>query len=162
MKRRAVVARRLVLVAALASALGAACGSPDGEFAPNRVATGGEGVQNGFCDAAAVIEQKCVRCHSEPPAHGAPFALVGYADITAPSPSPSDPARTRADRMLAAVESGYMPYTALALDPPVEPLTCEERTTLVTWLEAGAEPPAGGDDGCASRAPVLLACDETL
>lgn len=157
MKQRAAAASRVVL--AFAGLLAAACVSPDGEGASSRLASGSEAVEIGFCDAAAVVEAKCVRCHSDPPQHGAPFSLHGYDAITAAAPTASDPGRTRADRMLAAVESGEMPFTALELDPPVEPLSCEERTTLLTWLEAGAPPPPDGDTTCSARAPALLACD---
>ena len=160
MKPRAAGTRRAVV--ALAGVLGAACGSPNGEALPSMFTSTNQAAEIGFCDAAAVVEAKCVRCHSDPPAHGAPFSLDGYDAMTAPAPTASDPARTRADRMRAAVESGEMPYTALALEPPVEPLSCEERTTLLTWLDAGAAPPADGDPACSARAPALLACDDTL
>jgi hypothetical protein len=43
-----------------------------------------------------------------------------------------------------------MPYVALndpptSLMPPVEPLTAEEKATLLAWLEQGAEPEGGTD-----------------
>jgi uncharacterized membrane protein len=148
----------LALHAALS---GVACASPDGELLPSMDTSGSEAVL-GFCDAAAVVAAKCTRCHSEPPANGAPFSLEGYDAMTAPAPLASNPSRTRADRMRAAVESGEMPYVTLELDPPVEPLSCEERTTLLTWLDAGAPPPADGDFTCSTRDPTLLACDDTL
>jgi hypothetical protein len=153
---------RASLSALLAALFGAACASPDGELLSSLSASGNEAVPIGFCDAAAVVAAKCVRCHSDPPANGAPFSLQGYDAMTEPAPTANDPGRTRADRMRAAVESGEMPYVALALNPPVEPLSCEERTTLLTWLDAGAEPPADGDFTCSTRAPALLACDDTL
>ncbi len=106
-----------------------------------------------------MVTQKCLRCHADPPLHGAPFALDSYEAITAPSPTTDDPDRTRADRMLDAVESGYMPYMGAKLDPPVEALSCEEKRTLLMWLSAGAEPPADGDTSCMGSAPHLLACD---
>jgi uncharacterized membrane protein len=113
-----------------------------------------------FCDARAVVAQKCLRCHSDPPANGAPFSLATYADVTTPSPSRRDPERTRADRMLAAVESDFMPPISLLVDPAVEPLTCEERATLLAWLRAEAPPPPSGDEACTDAPPALLACDE--
>ena len=115
-----------------------------------------------FCDAFAVVQRKCARCHADPPVNGAPFALNDYAAIEAPSPTSAEPNRTHADRMLDAVRAGVMPDTELSLDPPVLPLTCDERTTLIEWLANGAEPPAGGDTTCASAQPKLLACDDTL
>jgi len=149
-------------LAVFAALWGFACSAQDGELVPSLSTSGNATVPSGFCDAAAVVAAKCVRCHSEPPAHGAPFSLDGYDAMTEPSPTAGDPERTRADRMRAAVESGEMPYVALDLDPPVEPLSCEERTTLLTWLDAGAAPPADGDFTCSARAPALLACDATL
>ncbi len=159
MKSRAL---RVPWSALLAALFGAACASPDGELLPSLSSSGNEAVPVGFCDAAAVVAAKCVRCHSDPPANGAPFSLQSYDAMTEPAPTASDPGRTRADRMRAAVESREMPYVALALDPPVEPLSCEERTTLLTWLDAGAVPPADGDFACATRRAALLACDDTL
>jgi hypothetical protein len=161
MRSRALRRPPSAVLVVLAAALGAACRSPDGELLPSRWTSSNEAVPIGFCDAAAVVAAKCERCHSDPPAHGAPFSLHGYDAMTQPNPTPSAPERTRADRLRAAVASGEMPYVALALEPPVEPLSCEERTTLLSWLDAGAPPPADGDFECATRAPALLACDES-
>jgi hypothetical protein len=62
--------------------------------------------------------------------------------------------------MLAAVESDFMPLTSLLLDPPVEALTCEEKSTLLAWLRAGAPLPPHGDVSCDDAVPELLACEE--
>ena len=139
----------------------AACGSPPPETWEDSLAAAGHAEKKGgYCDARAVIQNKCVRCHSDPPQNAAPFALDTYASTQEPSPSRDNPDRIRADRMLRAVESGFMPYTALSLDPPVEPLTCEEKTTLLAWLRDGAPPPEGGEEACAERTPQLLECAE--
>lgn len=114
----------------------------------------------GFCSAFAVVERRCVRCHADPPVNGAPFALDNYASTQVPAPSKADPGELRAGRMLAAVESNEMPPVSLRVEPPVEPLTCEERATLLAWLEDGAPPPPDGDPDCMQAAPELLACDE--
>ena len=137
------------------------CSGQPGEVPPLVVADG-QTERASFCDALRVMRDKCVRCHADPPVNGAPFALTDYAATQEPAPSSKDPQRTRADRMLAAVESDYMPYTALLLAPPVEPLTCAEKTTLLTWLRSGAEPPANGDTTCDGVVPRLLACKEAL
>src|SRR5688572_30005771 len=113
-----------------------------------------------FCNARAVVAVKCVRCHADPPENGAPFSLVTYADMTTPAPSSRDPERTRADRMLTAVESDFMPLTTLLLEPPVEPLSCEEKATLLAWLRAGAPLPPSGDEDCGGVESELVACDE--
>jgi uncharacterized membrane protein len=120
----------------------------------------GQSESSPFCDARAVIAAKCVRCHGDPPENGAPFSLATYADVIAPAPSSKHPERTRADRMLAAVETDLMPFTSLLLEPPVEPLTCEEKATLLAWLRAGAPLPPSGDESCTDAPPALLACDE--
>jgi hypothetical protein len=101
-----------------------------------------------------------VRCHADPPRNGAPFPLDTYAAIEAPSPSSKNPERVIRHRMIDAVESGFMPYTSLILDPPVEALTCEERTTLLAWLREPTSPPAGGEAVCAGSVPRLLECSD--
>ena len=98
----------------------------------------GEGAPDFPCAVRAAIEAKCQRCHNDPPRNGAPFPLLTWE-------------HTRAaygpilvyEAMLPAIESDFMPFTELELDPPVEPLTPSEKTTLVTWLEAGALPVVG-------------------
>lgn len=142
-------------------ALVAACGSDPVGISPSSL-TDGQREQSDFCDAFAIVQHKCTRCHADPPVNGAPFALDDYAAIEAPSPSSAEPERRRADRMLSAVRANRMPDTELTLEPPVEPLTCAERTTLIGWLADGAAPPAGGDPTCAHAQPKLLNCDSAL
>ena len=113
-----------------------------------------------WCDARAVILEKCVRCHSAPPRNGAPFSLATYADTQVPSPNGDAPERTRADRMLHAVETGIMPFTGFILDPPVAKLTCEERETLLDWLRNGAQAPAAGDEECKNARTRRLECSD--
>jgi hypothetical protein len=62
--------------------------------------------------------------------------------------------------MREVIESGYMPPLKLRVDPPVEALTCEERATLLTWLDNGATPPPDGDARCESTVPALQTCDD--
>jgi hypothetical protein len=91
------------------------------------------------CDVSRIIEAKCERCHSDPPENGAPFPLLSWEDTQKPY------GRVLVhDAMLVAVESGFMPLTELDLSPPVEDLTTSERTVLLGWLEAGAEPDRSG------------------
>ena len=45
----------------------------------------------------------------------------------------------RLENMAAAIESGFMPLM-IPLDPPVEPLTTDEKTLLLDWLRDGAQP----------------------
>lgn len=85
-----------------------------------------------WCAARAVLQAKCQRCHDEPQQNGAPFPLLTYADTQV-----VDRAGTpRSDKMKAALESDYMPPQFLKLTPEVEPLSDEERSTLLDWLSA--------------------------
>jgi len=101
-----------------------------------------------------VLAAKCQRCHQDPTVNNAPFALLSYADTQVE--------RSSGDRvyedMLDAVETGFMPPTAGAYTPPVEPLTCAEKATLLDWLKAGAPRPAGNDPSCEDVEPILLGC----
>ena len=92
-----------------------------------------------WCEAFAVLERKCQRCHHEPPANGAPFALVSYDDTQVVDRR----GVPRYERMLDAVESDFMPATFIELEPPVEPLDADEKALLVDWLSRGAEPVGG-------------------
>jgi len=109
-----------------------------------------------FCDAFAIIEEKCVRCHGSPPAHGAPFSLDSYDATQVPS---HDGKTIRADRMGEVITSGFMPLTSLRLDPPVESLSCEEKATLLEWIDRGAPPPPETDPDCKKARPSLKECD---
>ncbi len=90
------------------------------------------------CDIDVILEAKCRRCHTEPQENSAPFPLLTWED-------------TRAEyigkpiyvRMQNAVETEFMPLTALQLDPPVEKLTAAEKDTLLAWLADCAKPVDG-------------------
>lgn len=133
-----------------------ACNSAVSEPAPKSDASVSTAESSDFCDAFAVIRQKCQRCHSSPPAHGAPFALDGYDATQVPS---HDGQTIRADRMGEVIESGFMPLTTLRLDPPVEPLTCEEKATILGWIAEGAPPPPDSDPDCETSQPSLRTCE---
>lgn len=88
---------------------------------------------SGFpCAVDAVLEAKCRRCHTRPTRHAAPFALLTWAE-------------TRAYRhqtevhvlMERAIKGGTMPQRIPA-NPPIEPLTADERWVLLDWLGKGA------------------------
>ena len=97
---------------------------------------GGTGSEADFpCDVRAVIESSCQRCHTDPPRNGAPFPLLTWQDTRA-----EYGVQLVYEAMLPAVESDFMPLRGLGLDPPVEALSDQEKTTLVDWLEAGAPP----------------------
>lgn len=98
-------------------------------------ATNGEGAI-GFCDVDPILEAKCRRCHGDPTIHGAPFSLVGFESLDAEYPAGSGTPLPEA--MVRAIESDFMPYRSSLIDPPVQDLTAEEETLLVSWLKAGA------------------------
>jgi hypothetical protein len=100
-----------------------------------------------FCDAFAVIRAKCQRCHQDPPQNGAPAPFLTYEDTQANYASTGKPFF---EFMIGDVERGTMPYVFLNgpptnLMPPVEPLTPEEKATLLGWLKQGALPLGGTD-----------------
>ena len=90
------------------------------------------------CDVDAVLEAKCRRCHTEPQANGAPFPLLTWEDTQG-----TYVGKPIYVRMQNAIETGFMPFTALTLDPPVEDLTQQEKDTLLAWLADCAKPVDG-------------------
>lgn len=81
----------------------------------------------GYCDIVPILDESCRRCHTDPPVHGAPFPLATYEEVQA-----------KAARMHHAVETDYMPYQGIALEPPVESLSSADKTNLLEWLAADA------------------------
>jgi hypothetical protein len=51
-----------------------------------------------------------------------------------------------------------MPPLWLEVEPPVEPLSCSEKATLLAWVRQGAPPPPGDDESCFATTPVELPC----
>jgi hypothetical protein len=94
---------------------------------------GGEGEPDFPCPVRRIIETKCQRCHQDPPRNGAPFPLLTWENTRAEYGT-----RLVYEAMLPAIESDFMPFTQLELDPPVEPLTPDEKSTMLDWLESGA------------------------
>jgi hypothetical protein len=100
-----------------------------------------------FCAALTVIRAKCQRCHQDPPQNGAPAPFLTYEDTQGQY---FDSEFKFFELMLLDVDKGFMPLVALndpptSLMPPVEPLTADEKTTLLGWLEQGARPEGGTD-----------------
>lgn len=87
------------------------------------------------CDIEDILQAKCQRCHQSPPQNGAPFQLLQWEDTQ--KVYLGKPIHLR---MFNAVTSGFMPFTALPLDPPVEPLTPAEKTKLLDWLSQCGPP----------------------
>jgi hypothetical protein len=135
-----------------------ACSSGVPESTPTSDTHVSQAEAGAFCDAFDVMERKCLRCHGDPTANGAPFRLDSYEATQVPA---RDGNTVRSDRMREVIESGFMPPVKLAVDPPVEPLSCAERATLLAWLENGAPPPPDGDPQCEDAVPALKACDDS-
>jgi len=143
--QRATGAALLLLFACAAPACGDELGVSGAGSTSSSGTGGGAGAPGSpesgpsWCEAFAVLERKCQRCHHEPPANGAPFALVTYDDTQVVDRR----GVPRYERMLGAVESDFMPATFIELEPPVEPLDAAEKALLMDWLSRGAEPVGG-------------------
>ena len=102
-------------------------GSPGGN------GTGGNGgVATGMpCDVQALLQTRCVSCHSNPPASGAPMPLVTRDNLMAPSLA--DPPQTFAQRALTRIQLtvGQMPPS------PAAHATAAEIQALGNWIASG-------------------------
>ncbi|RYZ04139.1 MAG: hypothetical protein EOO73_24960 [Myxococcales bacterium] len=110
---------------------------------------------SGFpCEVDDVFARKCRRCHTVPTRHGAPFVFLTWED-------------TRQDRLGQplytvigrAVSSGFMPYKMEA-NPPVQPLTEDEKKIIVDWVAAGA-PKAACDPDAPTEKKVAPASEKS-
>jgi hypothetical protein len=84
------------------------------------------------CKVDDAFAAKCRRCHTVPTRHGAPFVFLTYEDLQ----------QERAGQKLPtligrAVRSNFMPYR-IETNPPVQPLTDEEKQHILDWVDAGA------------------------
>jgi hypothetical protein len=57
------------------------------------------------------------------------------------------------------IDSGFMPLTSLRLDPPVQVLTCDEKATILHWIDQGTEPPLDDDPDCEAAKPRERSCE---
>lgn len=110
------------------------------------VAEGGASAVS-YCDALKVVQDKCQRCHSMPPQNGAPIPFITWEDFQEPYGNSGE---TYGQYAVGLVERGAMPFVVLNdpptnLMPPVEPLTDDEKATLLAWLRQGAQPLGGTD-----------------
>jgi cytochrome c553 len=102
----------------------------------------GSGLNTGLpCDVQAVLENRCIACHS---GDVGPVALRDYDDLLAPSKA--DPTKSMAEMSLARMKANEMP------PPPAEPPEEDEIKTFEDWVAAGTPkgemctdpPPDGG------------------
>jgi hypothetical protein len=142
---------RMLVLAWVASIAVVSCGDSSDSTTTSGGAAGLAGAGSGgeaqipFCAALEVIRDKCQRCHQSPPQHGAPVPFLTYEDTQAQYYTTD---QKWSDAMVGAVARDFMPDLAqnnppLSLMPPVEPLTADEKQTLLGWLAQGAKPEGG-------------------
>lgn len=90
------------------------------------------------CEIDAILAARCRRCHQDPMQNGAPFPLLTWNDTQGDYGGPIY------QRMHKMVTIDYMPYCAEGTScagivkdgkGPVLPLSAEQKTTLLAWLE---------------------------
>ncbi|MEZ4404192.1 MAG: DUF1588 domain-containing protein [Kofleriaceae bacterium] len=106
----------------LTLALGAGACSDDGKTTP---LTG-----DAACDTLAILEARCVGCHSNPPVLGVPMALTSLRHLR--SSSAAFPGATVADRSVAR-----MAATTLPMPPRGPQVPAAELEVFHTWIELG-------------------------
>ena len=125
---------------------GASAGSGLAGGSAGASGTGEAGASNepvAWCEAYKVINCVCQQCHQRPTVHGAAMPLMTYEDTQAPFPQPTSKTLVW-QAMQRAVSTRTMPFTGdSSVMPPVEPLSDEQRNTLLTWLAQGALAPRG-------------------
>ena len=94
------------------------------------------------CRVDDAFASKCRRCHSIPTRHGAPFVFLTWDDTQ------QDRGGQKLTQLIGrAVRSNFMPYRIEA-NPPVQPLTEEEKKAILDWVDAG-----GPREDCDAAAP---------
>ena len=84
------------------------------------------------CQVDAVFAAKCRRCHTIPTRHNAPLVFLRWDDLQ------QERGGQRLPALIArAVRSNFMPFRTEA-NPPVLPLTDEEKQIILDWVDAGA------------------------
>lgn len=132
--------------------LASGCGNARSDVVEKRTDGGALDAQLTWCDVEPILQARCQRCHTNPPENAAPFPLVEYADTQAGTST------RRFEQMAKALDENFMPPEWLEVDPPVEPLPCGEKATLLAWIDQGAAPPPEDDAACLATTPTLLAC----
>lgn len=84
------------------------------------------------CKVDDAFAAKCRRCHTVPTRHGAPFVFLTHDDLQQERAGQKLPALIG-----RAVRSNFMPYR-IPTNPPVQPLTDEEKQHILDWVDAGA------------------------
>jgi cytochrome c551/c552 len=83
------------------------------------------------CDVAAIVNERCITCHTSPTRFGAPMPLLTAADFRAAAEMST---QSVADRVLTRIADNVKP-----MPPPPNPrLSAAEISTFTSWINAGA------------------------
>lgn len=95
------------------------------------------------CDVARVLQDKCISCHSNPPAYNAPMGLTTYDQLV--KPAASNPGKSNAQVSVDRMKASTLPM------PPGGGITAAELAALEGWVSAGTPQGScgavGGPDG---------------
>jgi len=97
------------------------------------------------CDVAPIIASKCQRCHDTTEALSDCLAQGSCVQGPFPLLTWSDTRRQFAtgrviDFLADVIDKRIMPLTSVSVQPPVQPLTDGERSTLLAWARSCAPP----------------------
>jgi hypothetical protein len=92
------------------------------------------------CAVSKVLIANCQKCHGATPAFGAPMSLVTYADLQ--KPAVTAPSKKVFEMALMRLNDKAKPM------PPGGMIADADRTTLTTWLSAGAQAAAATEGSC--------------
>lgn len=130
------------LAALLLGGIAGACASEDSTDGAGAHVSKSSGLP---CDVAAVIDDRCSGCHSDPPTAGALTPLLTPDDLKAPSTT--QPSKTMAE---VSVERMQAPTGTM---PPAGGATAEEIAALEKWIDAGY--PTGDCTGTSQPDPAF-------
>ncbi|HXI55868.1 MAG TPA: hypothetical protein VNO55_07400 [Polyangia bacterium] len=92
-------------------------------------------------DVQALIVNRCIACHGNPPAQDVPASLTSFAELTARSKS--DPTKTNAQLALARLQDNTKPMPPA----PLSRATAAEIAALQKWVSAGTPKGTCADGG---------------
>jgi hypothetical protein len=94
-------------------------------------ADAGTDPQSPYCQVRAMVVNRCLSCHSNPPTAGAPMPLVTYVDLLEPAP-------TAPSLMVAEVALDRIQNAARPMPPaPLARVSGAEIQGLRAWLDEG-------------------------
>lgn len=141
--------------------LGVACGDATILGGSNVGTGGGTGTGSSSlgeglpCDVAATLRTRCASCHGSPPSGGAPYAILGRADLQAEAPG--HPGETIGSRSVLRMKASASPM------PPGSGPTvpAAEVAAFEAWVTGGMQPGSCGAGGGGGSSPPAsdLPCD---